>query len=145
MVRNVVRLETAIGHVPVTSRCQEEGLGGVSEPFPLWKAACRGEDESLWIDRMHGPPSSDSACPLRLIKRVQFGVLSPDELVGLCLCARFFSSFFGHHLCCSELRRVINIITTLIPCLAWSFSFSVVRAPCFSTSLALLANSRATQ
>uniref|UniRef100_A0A671QSR8 DNA-directed RNA polymerase subunit n=1 Tax=Sinocyclocheilus anshuiensis TaxID=1608454 RepID=A0A671QSR8_9TELE len=29
---------------------------------------------------MHGPPSSDSACPLRLIKRVQFGVLSPDEL-----------------------------------------------------------------
>uniref|UniRef100_A0A671PGW1 DNA-directed RNA polymerase subunit n=1 Tax=Sinocyclocheilus anshuiensis TaxID=1608454 RepID=A0A671PGW1_9TELE len=32
---------------------------------------------------MHGPPSSDSACPLRLIKRVQFGVLSPDELKRL--------------------------------------------------------------
>lgn len=32
---------------------------------------------------MHGggPPSGDSACPLRTIKRVQFGVLSPDELV----------------------------------------------------------------
>uniref|UniRef100_A0A452UNA9 DNA-directed RNA polymerase subunit n=1 Tax=Ursus maritimus TaxID=29073 RepID=A0A452UNA9_URSMA len=31
---------------------------------------------------MHGggPPSGDSACPLRTIKRVQFGVLSPDEL-----------------------------------------------------------------
>ncbi|KAL7869484.1 hypothetical protein AOLI_G00134720 [Acnodon oligacanthus] len=29
---------------------------------------------------MHGPPSSDSACPLRLIKRVQFGIISPDEL-----------------------------------------------------------------
>lgn len=33
---------------------------------------------------MHGggPPSGDSACPLRTIKRVQFGVLSPDELVS---------------------------------------------------------------
>lgn len=32
---------------------------------------------------MHGggPPSGDSACPLRTIKRVQFGILSPDELV----------------------------------------------------------------
>uniref|UniRef100_A0A8C8CMQ0 DNA-directed RNA polymerase subunit n=1 Tax=Oncorhynchus tshawytscha TaxID=74940 RepID=A0A8C8CMQ0_ONCTS len=29
---------------------------------------------------MHGPPSGDSACPLRLIKRVQFGIISPDEL-----------------------------------------------------------------
>ncbi|XP_024857963.1 DNA-directed RNA polymerase II subunit RPB1 [Kryptolebias marmoratus] len=29
---------------------------------------------------MHGPPSGDSACPLRMIKRVQFGVISPDEL-----------------------------------------------------------------
>ncbi|XP_028911393.1 DNA-directed RNA polymerase II subunit RPB1 [Ornithorhynchus anatinus] len=31
---------------------------------------------------MHGggTPSGDSACPLRTIKRVQFGVLSPDEL-----------------------------------------------------------------
>lgn len=31
---------------------------------------------------MHGPPSGDSACPLRTIKRVQFGIISPDELVG---------------------------------------------------------------
>lgn len=31
---------------------------------------------------MHGgPPSGDSACPLRTIKRVQFGILSPDEMV----------------------------------------------------------------
>uniref|UniRef100_A0A3B4BD94 DNA-directed RNA polymerase subunit n=1 Tax=Periophthalmus magnuspinnatus TaxID=409849 RepID=A0A3B4BD94_9GOBI len=30
---------------------------------------------------MHGPPSGDSACPLRTIKRVQFGIISPDELV----------------------------------------------------------------
>uniref|UniRef100_A0A663FK03 DNA-directed RNA polymerase subunit n=1 Tax=Aquila chrysaetos chrysaetos TaxID=223781 RepID=A0A663FK03_AQUCH len=30
---------------------------------------------------MHGgPPSGDSACPLRTIKRVQFGILSPDEM-----------------------------------------------------------------
>ncbi|KAK2863122.1 hypothetical protein Q5P01_002655 [Channa striata] len=29
---------------------------------------------------MHGPPSGDSACPLRTIKRVQFGIISPDEL-----------------------------------------------------------------
>ncbi|KAF7663829.1 hypothetical protein LDENG_00198800 [Lucifuga dentata] len=32
---------------------------------------------------MHGPPSGDSACPLRLIKRVQFGIISPDELKRL--------------------------------------------------------------
>lgn len=32
---------------------------------------------------MHGgAPSGDSACPLRTIKRVQFGILSPDEMVG---------------------------------------------------------------
>ncbi|KAG7265939.1 hypothetical protein CRUP_036132 [Coryphaenoides rupestris] len=29
---------------------------------------------------MNGPPSGDSACPLRLIRRVQFGIISPDEL-----------------------------------------------------------------
>ncbi|KAJ7313222.1 hypothetical protein JRQ81_004502 [Phrynocephalus forsythii] len=30
---------------------------------------------------MHGgAPSGDSACPLRTIKRVQFGILSPDEM-----------------------------------------------------------------
>ncbi|MGH0189046.1 UNVERIFIED_CONTAM: hypothetical protein FKN15_033169 [Acipenser sinensis] len=29
---------------------------------------------------MHGPPSGDSACPLRLIRKVQFGIISPDEL-----------------------------------------------------------------
>lgn len=34
---------------------------------------------------MHGPPSGDSACPLRTIKRVQFGIISPDELVGVLL------------------------------------------------------------
>lgn len=34
---------------------------------------------------MHGgAPSGDSACPLRTIKRVQFGILSPDEMVGGC-------------------------------------------------------------
>lgn len=42
---------------------------------------------------MHGggPPSGDSACPLRTIKRVQFGILSPDELVSGSALALFLS------------------------------------------------------
>ena len=29
---------------------------------------------------MHGPPSGESTCSLRPIKRVQFGILSPEEI-----------------------------------------------------------------
>ena len=32
---------------------------------------------------------SDSSAPYKEIKRVQFGILSPDEIVILCLCIKY--------------------------------------------------------
>lgn len=63
---------------------------------------------------MHGggPPSGDSACPLRTIKRVQFGVLSPDELVS-----------------CSALLSPMPLAD---PLGGWVNDAGVVRGPAFS-------------
>ncbi|CAM9122550.1 unnamed protein product [Bubo scandiacus] len=49
-------------------------------PLPVVSRLTRREAAARPAPCTVGPPSGDSACPLRTIKRVQFGILSPDEM-----------------------------------------------------------------
>jgi hypothetical protein len=53
---------------------------------------------------------SDSRAPIRTVKKVQFGILSPDEIVRECVLLIFdyFINFFSSYLFSDECRSLMG-------------------------------------
>ena len=62
---------------------------------------------SLWTKSNMALTSLDYRAPLREVKRVQFGILSPDELVGTLFIILIPNLF--HYILCKEMPKYDNV------------------------------------